>query len=1020
MTALPTGTVTFLFTDMEGSTRLLEAWPEVYRAALARHDAIVEQAIAAHDGTVFQRTGDSFAAAFANPSAAMHTALAVQRALQHEHWGELDAIRVRIGLHTGEVEIQGGQYFGIALHRCARLMSCAHGGQTVLSAVTASLVRETLPPETSLKDLGVHHLRDLTHPEHLFQLVGAELPADFPPPRTLTVVPNKLPYQATEFIGREQQLQAVRTTLLRSDTRLLTLTGPGGTGKTRLAIQVAANLLDGFADGVVFVPLASVTNPELVPSTIAQALDLREAAGASVVALLQDALRQKQLLLVLDNFEQVVVAAPIVAELLAAAPGLRILVTSRAPLGLYGEREHSVPPLALPDRRATPSAAHLAHFEAVRLFVDRAQSARPDFAVTDENAADVAEICHLLDGLPLAIELAAARLRSLPPGALLQRMERRLPLLTGGARDLPARQQTLRNTIAWSYDLLSSDEQALFRRLAVFQGCTLEAAEMVCAGEASRPGATSVALSPLEIDVLDGLESLVAKSLLRQAAADGQPWYVMLETVREYGLERLKAGEEAAALRRRHAEYYLGLAEEAEPKTRSSPEQREWLARLGAEHDNLRAALEWSQADAGAGEIGLRLAGALLWFWLEHNHITEGRTWLERARAADADTSATVKAKALYALGSFARRQGDYQQAATFCEEALMLSRTAGDRWGLARGFGELGMVARQQGDHERAGSLFAQAMPLFRELGDRWGMAWIGGNLGHIAAWQGNYEQATALYQGSLATFRAQGDQLGIAWSLGNLGNAAMARDDVETAEPLYEERLALYLRLDVPDDVAYALGPLAELARRRGDYGRSRAVYEQILTQARLVGDRRRIAGCLEGLALLAATQAGLQRAAVLFGAAGAATDAIGAKSVPIQPSLRPVYDREMTAVRRALGEEVFAAACAVGRAMSLDEAVTAALAITEEAVSADTTVTALAKANGAAAVLTQREQEVAALIVRGYTNRKIADELVITEGTAANHVNHILNKLGFGSRAQIAVWAADHGLLDEGLGA
>ena len=625
MSALPTGTVTFLFTDIEGSTRLLEAEQEAYRVALARHDALLREAVAAHGGTVIQQTGDGFSVAFGSPTPAVRAALDAQAALQREAWGEAGQVRVRMAIHTGEVELRpDGEYFGQPLHRCARLMDSAHGGQVLLSAVTAALVGESLPPGAWLKDLGEHRLRDLVRTERVYQLVGADLPADFPPLRTLTAIPNNLPMQATAFIGREQQLQTVRTSLLREDTRLLTLTGPGGTGKTRLALQAAADVLDSFPDGVYFVALASVTDPDLVASTIAQALDVREVAGRSIATSLGDTLRQKRLLLVLDNFEQVVEAAPTVAELLGSATDLKILVTSRFVLHVYGERELSVPPLALPDRRTAPSAAHLAQFEAVRLFVDRAQAARADFALVDENASAVAEICQRLDGLPLAIELAAARVRALPPRAMLQRMERRLPLLTGGARDLPARQQTLRGAIAWSYDLLEPDEQALFRRLAVFRGCTLETAETVCAGDPPRPGATSVALPPLDLLILDGIESLVEKSLLRQEeASDGQPWYRMLETVREYALERLEESGEAAAVHRRHALAALRLAETAEAGLYGL-EHGTWFKRLEQEHDNLRAAIEWCQERRYA-EPALRLAVALWWFWSAHGHIGEGR-----------------------------------------------------------------------------------------------------------------------------------------------------------------------------------------------------------------------------------------------------------------------------------------------------------------------------------------------------------------------------------------------------------
>ncbi len=618
MSAVPTGTVTFLFTDIEGSTRSWDQHIEAMQAALAKHDHILRGAIEAHGGHVFKTVGDAFYAAFATASDGLAAALDAQRALAAESWGELGVLRVRMGLHTGAVQSRDGDYFGPPLNRVARLLSAGHGGQTLLTLATQELVRDQLPEGVQLRDLGSHRLRDLIRPEEIFQVVASPLPADFPPLKTLDARPNNLQTQPTPLLGREREVEQVCAQLRREGVRLLTLTGPGGTGKTRLALQGAADLLDDYKDGVFFVALAPLSDPTLVVSTIAQALGVKESGGRSVLQCLQDYLREKTLLLALDNFEQVAAAAPQVAGLLADAPRLNILVTSRIPLHLRGEHEFAVPPLALPDFKHLPALAALTQYAAVELFIERAQAVRPDFAVNNDNAPAVAEICVRLDGLPLAIELAAARVKLLSPQAMLVRLEEPLKLLTGGARDLSARQQTLRGAIAWSYDLLDENEKRLFRRLAVFVGgCTLEAAEAVCHGGVD-----------LRADVFDGIASLVDKSLLRQEEApDGEPRFFMLETIREYAQERLtESGEE---LQNRHAEFFLNFAEQAEIEIHGF-QQLKWLDRLEVEHDNLRAALGWLTHNSKA-QLGLRLAGALTDFWGGTRTSYGGREAVRRA-----------------------------------------------------------------------------------------------------------------------------------------------------------------------------------------------------------------------------------------------------------------------------------------------------------------------------------------------------------------------------------------------------
>jgi predicted ATPase/class 3 adenylate cyclase len=581
MSDLPSGTVTFLFTDIEGSTTRWERRSEAMRVALARHDALLRAAIHDHGGVIFKTMGDAFHAVFRDAANAVAAAVDAQHRLQADSWDEVGGLRVRMALHTGTAELRDGDYYGTTMNRVARLTSVGHGGQILLSEATAALVRDDLADGVSLLDLGQHRLKDLTRPEHISQVVQDGLPAAFPPLVSLDVQPHNLPTHPTALLGRERDIARVRERLRRDDVRLLTLTGPGGTGKSRLSLQVAAEMIDQFADGVFLVALAPISDPTLVASTIAQTVGVREATGRPIVESLKEHLSGKQMLLLLDNFEQIVEAASVVSDLLGAAPRLKILVTSRAALQVRGEHEEAVPPLTLPDRGRAPAPATLSQYSAVALFIERAGAIKADFTVTNENAPAVAEICHRLDGLPLAIELAAARTRLLTPQAVLARLERRLPILTGGARDLPARQQTLRNAIAWSYDLLSPEEQALYRRLSIFAGgCTLEAAEAVC-----DPDGT------LGLDVLDGMSSLAAQSLLKQLEGpDGEPRFGMLETIREFGLEQLRASGELELVARAHGEYYLDLAKAVGPILFADPAT---VRRSLAEFHNIHEALRW-------------------------------------------------------------------------------------------------------------------------------------------------------------------------------------------------------------------------------------------------------------------------------------------------------------------------------------------------------------------------------------------------------------------------------------------
>ncbi|MFL5586261.1 MAG: ATP-binding protein, partial [Ktedonobacteraceae bacterium] len=714
MPDLPTGTVTLLFTDIEGSTRLLQRLGEHYAAVLADCRHLLRSLFQQYHGHEVDTQGDAFFVAFARATDAISAAIDIQRALADQAWPDGASVRVRIGLHTGEPMLTADGYIGIDVHHAARIMSAGNGGQILLSPTTRQLVEQHLPVGTYLQDLGEHRLKDLQRPSHLFQLSLKDLPANFPPLKTLDTHPNNLPIQPTPFIGREKEVAAVTRLLKRSDVRLVTLTGPGGVGKTRLGLHVAAELSDDFADGVFVVALAPLNDPTQVIPAIAQTLAISEASDRPLLTLLQAFLKEKQLLLLLDNFEQVGDAAVMLAELLAACPQLKIVVTSRVGLHVRAEHEFAVPPLSVPTLKQLPDLKTLSHYEAVALFIERAQATKPDFSVTNANAPAVAAICAHLDGLPLAIELAAARIKHFSPQTLLARLEQGLSVLSGGARDLPVRQQTLRGAIAWSYDLLPPEDQKLFRHLAVFvDGWGLEAAEAIC-----------MARGGLAVDMLEGMASLVDKSLLRQEEqAAGETRFWMLQTLREFGLEQLARSRELEDTRQVHAEYYLRLTEEVEPSLQAT-EQGKWMVRLEQEHENLRAALTWLLARAQGGkeqskqqaEQALRFCIALSWFWNIRGYNREGQTFLEQALALRESVSVPVKAKAFYTAADLTFLLDDLERTDRLGSESLHLFRELGDKVGTADALFLLGTSAWAKGEYMAAQPQLEEAASLYQE----------------------------------------------------------------------------------------------------------------------------------------------------------------------------------------------------------------------------------------------------------------------------------------------------------------
>ena len=918
----PTGTLTFLFTDIEGSTKMWERSPKAMQRALSRHDEILSEATEKRGGYVFKTVGDAFCCAFLTTPDALEAALEAQRALLGEEWEGTGSIRVRMALHTGAAEEREGDYFGPPLNRVARLLSAAHGGQVLLSLPAQELVRDQLPAGTSLRDLGEHRLKDLFRPERVFQLVSPDLPSEFPPLRTLEAYRNNLPLQPTPLVGREKEVSEVCDLLRQDETRLLTLTGPGGIGKTRVALQAAADLLEDFPEGTFFAPLATLTEAELLLPAVVETLEVMETAERPLDESLKDYLSERRLLLVLDNFEQVLGAAPTVTELLSAAPGLKVLATSRAPLGLYGEHEFPVPPLSMPDLKRPPPLERLTQYEAVGLFLERARALKPDFSITNESAPAVAEICVRLDGLPLAIELAAARIRMLPPKALLARLDNRLKLLTGGARDLPVRQRTLRGTIEWSYDLLEESEKSLFARLSVFSGGrTLGAIEAVCDKEGDLP-----------VDTFDGVSSLLEKSLLRQEeGAGGEPRFVILETIHEFARGKLQDSGEAEEIKRAHAEYFLVLAEEANQGLKGA-NQLEWLERLEAEHDNMRAALSWALEHKEAEEA-LRLGGALSWFWLMRGHYSEGRRWLEGALAMDRRGAPEVRAMAQVGVGALAQEQGDFDRAEEACEEGLELLAHEGREASEAKLYLLicLGWVISSREDPERAIQLFEESLALSRGLRDTWG---LGGSLLGLATafhYRGDHLRATELFEKSIDHFREQGDKQGLANCLNNLGMVVYSQGDLERAGKLTEEAVALFRELGARGDISLVLYNLGWIALLQNDLGKAAQIFRESLAPAWDLGLNREVQSALEGFACLAGAQGEAERAAKLWGAAQALHEA---KGIPRDTDFLAEADARISVVRSGMGEQAWQEAWRKGRAMAIEEAVSYALEGEEEA--------------------------------------------------------------------------------------
>ena len=926
MRGLPTGTVTFFLTDIEGSTRHWEEHPQVMQAALERHDAIAIGVIREHGGALVKNRGegDSLFAVFERATDAVAAAAALQHAMHAEEWPTLTPLRVRVALHTGETDLRDGDYFGPAVNRCARLRSAARGGQVLLSGATQT-VCAVLPPGAALRDLGLHSLRDLSQPERIYELWHPDLPAVEAPLRSLHALSHNLPPQNTTFVGREKEIDDVKRLLCAA--RLLTLTGSGGTGKTRLALEVAVQVLESYDDGVWLIELASLSDPELVPRAAATVLGVQEAPAISLTHTVTRYLKHKHMLLVLDNCEHLIGACATLAESLRSeCPKVRLLATSREGLGLAGEQTYRVPSLGLPDLGRLPGPESLSRFESVKLFVDRARLGQPAFSVTSQNATALAQICCRLDGIPLAIELAAARVETLSPEKLAERLDDRFRLLTGGSRSAIPRQQTLRALIDWSYDLLSEPERILLRRLSVFAGgWTLEAAEAVCSDGAE-------ILAP---DIVDVLGALIDKSLVIYDAEGDR--YRLLETVRQYARDRLFESGAADRIRTRHRDHYVLLAGAAQAAPMHAP-PADVIERLDREDDNLRLALEWCGGPDGL-EPGLRLVGSLWRYWEIRGYVTEATAWieelLERDRAAGEPCPRSVRAHALSAAGTMAWCRSEFEKSRGYHELALREFQEAENLAQVAFSLNNLGVMAQLRGDFAAAAAFYESSLSVCRQIGDRSGSATPILNIGHIHRDVSEFERAAESYTECLDIARESGDDRCAAMALCGLGNLALATGDLETASGRYAEARGLALTLGDRRMAAVLLGNLGELAVSEARLLDACPMLSDALTTLSDVGDREGIAEVLTTVAA-AALRAGpsfdaagqedaADRAARLLGAAEALREKIG---ITLPRDAHRRLAATLDEIRSLADDDEVARAWALGRAMTVEQTVVYAI--------------------------------------------------------------------------------------------
>jgi predicted ATPase/class 3 adenylate cyclase len=927
----PSGTVTFLFTDIEGSTKLAQEHPKEMPELLARHNAILNQAIEMYHGFVFRIVGDSFSAAFHTASDALYAALEAQRKLQNESWS-LAPINVRMGIHTGSAQLrddpqgQGASYEGYGtLALTQRVMSVGHGGQILLSQTTHDLVKDRLPDQTELRDMGERRLKDIFRPEHMYQVTAPDLRSEFPPLTTLETFNHNLPAQLTSFIGREQEIAAAQK--LFSSTRLLTFIGPGGTGKSRLSLQVAAEQIPEFKDGVWLIELAQLADSNYLLSAIASTFHLRELQGVPLIDTVTDYLRGKQLLLVLDNCEHLIeTCAQLSDQFLHACPKLKIITSSREALGINGETVFRVPSLSLPqDVEDLRDVGHLTPdlmgYEATRLFTERAGKANPQFALTKENAPAVTQICKRLDGIPLAIELAAARVKLFTPQQIAERLDDRFKLLTGGSRTALPRQQTLRALIDWSYLTLNEMEQDILRRLAVFSGgWTFEAAESVVG----------------ELEAIDGLSGLVNKSLVNVEEKEDESRYRYLETIRQYAMEKLLESGDAVNARDRHLAHFLEVSRRAEEKF-GTAQRLMWVNRLEVEHDNLRSALGWAlESDP---ESALQMVCSLAIFWLSRRYMTEGCKWCQAALAraealslAGPDIDQT-RAQAYSALAMLSINHGEHHTGQIAARKGVALARRGDDPLQLARALHFLGMSSAFLGDETLAFDSLRESEAICRQFGYKDELAGVLESLAYVTIeihGAQATEQLQSFMEESLALFQGSVDPEAAVRTEGILARLAFYRGDLAEARKHADLMLDLHRQMGDQLSVTGHQSSMAHVARQIGNYQEALALYHETLPDWQKMGHRGAVAHQLECFAFIAKAQEQRERAVKLMSAAEALREA---SSSPRTPQEHIEYDKELAGLRAGMDEKTFNFLWEEGQSMDMEQAIDFALGENDE---------------------------------------------------------------------------------------
>ncbi len=908
----PTGTVAFLFTDIQGSTQRWESHREAMDAAVQRHDALLRDAIGRHNGYVFKTIGDAFCVAFARVSDAVTAAFEAQRALSAEDFSSVGGLTIRIGLHAGEASERNGDYFGPAVNRAARLVSIGHGGQILLSGVTRDLAHSDLPAGASLLDLGSHRLKHLTEPEHVWQLTIVGLPAEFPSLKSLDTIPNNLAIQPTSFCGREHDLEEVKSLL--SQHKLLTLFGSGGIGKTRLALQLGAEVLDQNPDGVWFIDFAPITDSELASSVIAKEIGMPQVEGRRIDESIPQWLRHKKLLLILDNCEHVLEPVATIADAIArSCPDVRLLATSRQALGVSGEAVHRLPSLAVPEPGSTLSAEQALQYGAIALFVDRAALADTRFILTDDAAPTVADICHRLDGIPLAIELAAARVKILSIPNLAQRLNERFKILTGGSRTALPRQKTLGALIDWSYDLLTSQEQVLFNRLGIFAGgFSLDAATAVCSGE-----------DLAEINILDLLASLTDKSLVVADTTCEQERCHLLESMRAYAQEKLAAAGADERLAQRHAQYFRDQARQAD-ESQGKGSTAGWLASAELELDNYRAVLEWALKDGHDPALGAAVAGMLGTLWTHGGLTVEGRYWIGLAQAGlDELMYPRVAARLWRALGglSSGKRKHDCVQ------RALVLYQSGGDATGQAWALQRLAFSLFQMGRLEQAGDVNARALAAMRKLEHKAGVAESLNLRAAIQLARGDVAAARESYAKELAAYKALGSETGTAQVLGNLAELEFGDGQVEQALRLVGEAVEIWSRGKNASTLALGYLNSTAYSIALGGVGEARETAREGLRLAREAQHALLTASALQHIALLLAMRGEVKEAARLIGYVNLQYKELGYER---EATEKWGYEKLMAALHEQLSEAEIEQLAAEGAAWSEDRAVEEALKV------------------------------------------------------------------------------------------